>query len=76
MKNARGESFITIEDRGSMMILIARIADVMSAKLSRSLSRRIVGVSAMQLRSYGLVSTCYTAVINLPAGKCVYTGML
>lgn len=23
----------------------------------------------------GLVSTCYTAVINLPAGKCVHTGM-
>ncbi|EGI65542.1 hypothetical protein G5I_05932 [Acromyrmex echinatior] len=52
---------------GRVLILIVRLVDVMSAKLSRSLSRRVVGVSAMQLRSYGLVSTCYTAVINLPA---------
>ncbi|KYN44689.1 hypothetical protein ALC56_00684 [Trachymyrmex septentrionalis] len=52
---------------GRALILIVSLVDVMSAKLSRSLSRRVVGVSAMQLRSYGLVSTCYTAVINLPA---------
>lgn len=51
------------------------ITHITSTGLSRSLSYRIVGVSAMQLRSYGLVSTCYTAVINLPAGKRVHTGM-
>lgn len=60
----------------SFMIIIIRIADIMSAKLSRNLLLcRVVNVSAMQLWSYGLVSTCYTAVINLPAGKCVHTGM-
>lgn len=45
----------------------------MGAKLSPNLLLcRVVNVSAMQLWSYGLVSTCYTAVINLPAGKCVH----
>lgn len=64
-----------LRKKSQSLATVIRIADVTSAKLSRNLSCRVAGVSAMQLRSYGLVSTCYTAVINLPAGKCVYTGM-
>lgn len=74
MEDVRG-NFYYVTKRNHKHFDYARITHKTNTELSPSLSYRIVGVSAMQLRSYWLVSTCYTAVINLPAGKRVHTGM-